>query len=654
MSFTRRDALKGAVAAGAAAVPFTATHAAPQAGGPPRLALPYRLATAGDIGAATVTARDTTAARSLAGRFAELFNVRDHGAAGDGVTDDAGKVRAADSAAGKARGAVVIPTGRDGYVIDAQLLLSDWVSLLGRGLGSFMKFTNAASRGDLRLAGNHFIDALRMEFAGRQGLFAGTGAKDVRITRCTFEGNTIHMQINAAGVERWMALQNIFRNPGYGLLLNSRAVGRSVIWGDAIVEDATADAVEINDTNRSFPGIIVTRAHLDCKPGRKRGNAGFVIGIAGGHRIIAGDIVARQTRQEAVHIEDKTEALIVRDMILDECAEDGVHVLNRRFLKFDAGRDVDPASGRIAIRRHGLMTGQPVDYKIRRGAAIGSLAGNARYYAIVVDDDTIRLAATPGGPAIRLTGKSAGQTHRLQVHSRGFIFHDLWLRKKDEARTNRGFRLVQDRNGSAHDQIVGNIYARGFATGFSFGQSEGVLARNLIADNCATGVSLSGRNSRLSDIDGVLVRDCATGIRARGGAKIGHVTFRDVATPFEVRGAAGQGLTVKGHAGKVVWRHPGRTAAVAMFPAGANDRIKGTLQVHAMARRGSADNAMLIAGIRWDGARLTLADDVSRVTGVADAPTLRVNGGNLEFRLFSGSRRSYDVYWDFDGYYYKE
>ena len=80
-----------------------------------------------------VTPTGATTARTLADRFAEVFNVLDFGAKGDGVTDDAAAIQAAIDACEAAGGGTVwCPAGT--YLITATLLIDDnGVRLVGDG-----------------------------------------------------------------------------------------------------------------------------------------------------------------------------------------------------------------------------------------------------------------------------------------------------------------------------------------------------------------------------------------------------------------------------------------------------------------------------------------------------------------------------------------
>ena len=65
--------------------------------------------------------------------------------------------------------------------------------------------------------------------------------------------------------------------------------------------------------------------------------------------------------------------------------------------------------------KHGLSDDQPVFYRSGGGTTVGGLTEGSTYYVQVVDESTIRLAATPGGNAVNLDRSTArGETHTLQ------------------------------------------------------------------------------------------------------------------------------------------------------------------------------------------------------------------------------------------------
>jgi len=69
-----------------------------------------------------------------------------------------------------------------------------------------------------------------------------------------------------------------------------------------------------------------------------------------------------------------------------------------------ATTDVSTANDTITITGHALKDNDRVTYYVGGGAAIGGLTADTNYYVIVVDANTIQLAASWGGSAIDLTG----------------------------------------------------------------------------------------------------------------------------------------------------------------------------------------------------------------------------------------------------------
>lgn len=591
------------------------------------------------------------------------LNIQSRGALGDGSTDDLANVQAVENDADDAGYIMLVPPVTASYRLNGRLVLSANVGLLGHGEGSYFKFDDAASAGDLEVSGFNTIDTMRLNFEGSQGIFATSGASDVRLLSIHTESDpaneTISVQMNQPNTDRWWSIAGYYEDPSYAWLLNSGATGQGAFFIGNFVELAFSDAFAVNDTNRSYADVICALNVLSCDTtGSGGGSSGFVISVAGGKRIINALNSCYNTRQEAIHIEGQCEGLITLGTILDECDEDGVHILNRPFLTFDANTDVSLGDDEITITNHRMRTAQRVDYEIGAGTAIGGLTDEDRYYVIIVDDDTIQLATTPAnaiaGTQINLTTQPASETHTLEAYSGGYVTTDIYARQKDLGRTDTGVDFIDDSNLSVQDQILSNVYTEGFATGVDFGLTKRVLASNIITANATNAIQLTGRQHRMSNIDRIIARDTDVGLLTRN-AKVGHITFEDVTTLWSFTGSAGQGTTMKGHAGEVRWTHGGTGAEwVVLFPAGANDRIMGKLQAHAMLFGGTADNGMVIAELDWDGTTLTLTTTVSRVTGAASVPTFRVNGGNLEFGLTDAGGRVYEVTWDFDGYHYIE
>ena len=85
---------------------------------------PFTGTPTGSASGMTVQAAGSTTARSLAARAAEVFNVQDYGAKGDGVTDDTVAIQAAMDACAGTGGTVLFPRSSSFYRTTAQLWLT--------------------------------------------------------------------------------------------------------------------------------------------------------------------------------------------------------------------------------------------------------------------------------------------------------------------------------------------------------------------------------------------------------------------------------------------------------------------------------------------------------------------------------------------------
>jgi hypothetical protein len=85
----------------------------------------------GNASSATALATGSTTARQLADRFADVVNVKDFGAVGDGVTNDRAAIQAAIDSLGAAGGTVFIPNGMKCLIDLNGLIIKPNVSLVG-------------------------------------------------------------------------------------------------------------------------------------------------------------------------------------------------------------------------------------------------------------------------------------------------------------------------------------------------------------------------------------------------------------------------------------------------------------------------------------------------------------------------------------------
>jgi hypothetical protein len=89
-----------------------------------------------DVSARKVTATGSTTARSLAARAADVVNVKDYGAKGDGTTDDRAAIALADAAAAAAHVPLVFPGGVFRYVANGATYTALAPAWIGAGQGN--------------------------------------------------------------------------------------------------------------------------------------------------------------------------------------------------------------------------------------------------------------------------------------------------------------------------------------------------------------------------------------------------------------------------------------------------------------------------------------------------------------------------------------
>jgi hypothetical protein len=110
------------------------------------------LPSSGDASGVPVTPSGGTTARALGEHLATLVDVRDFGALGDGITDDAVAFQAAIAAAQTRSSPVYVPASPTAYLLGATVTL-DGVALVGEGTGSTLQLA-LSSGAALQLTGN--------------------------------------------------------------------------------------------------------------------------------------------------------------------------------------------------------------------------------------------------------------------------------------------------------------------------------------------------------------------------------------------------------------------------------------------------------------------------------------------------------------------
>lgn len=117
---------------------------------------------------------------------------------------------------------------------------------------------------------------------------------------------------------------------GYGVLVNSNSDGGKDLKITNNNIYAGSDAIEINtihSASNKYNNILIENNILETDTDRTGTTSGFTIGIARGKKILINNNVVNMSRNEAIHIEDGTEDLIITNNIINDCVNDGIRIL---------------------------------------------------------------------------------------------------------------------------------------------------------------------------------------------------------------------------------------------------------------------------------------------------------------------------------------
>jgi hypothetical protein len=154
-----------------------------------------------DVSSNRVKATGSTTSRALKDRWADVVNVKDFGAKGDGVTDDSGAFAAAFADLSSSGGRIYVPRGTY-YVTATTNLDGKRVTVSGDGAGSVVKLAAGVSGFTIT---NHDKDVqfreIEFDAAGANAIgidveAATTSAsayRDLTVERCTFRTTTYPM-----------------------------------------------------------------------------------------------------------------------------------------------------------------------------------------------------------------------------------------------------------------------------------------------------------------------------------------------------------------------------------------------------------------------------------------------------------------------------
>ena len=204
----------------------------------------------------TVTATGSTTARTLQDRFAEVYNVKDYGAVGNGVTNDAAAINAAIVAANAGGGGTVrIPAGTYAVAessLSRAILAKSNVWLRGDGVNItkiVLANTSDSHVIDADTASNDNITISDMTIDGNKanqtdavhGIRFDDGADDVRIFN-------VHIKDTKAY--------------GIGFQADTTSFKRCMI-DNVFIDDAGADGIDFKDPQSANMGLLISNVMID-------------------------------------------------------------------------------------------------------------------------------------------------------------------------------------------------------------------------------------------------------------------------------------------------------------------------------------------------------------------------------------------------------
>ena len=190
---------------------------------------------ANTVSAATVTSTGSTTARTLADRFAECTNVKDHGATGDGTTDDTTAIQAAITAANATtHKRLYFPAGT--YKLTAQLLIHSGATWFGDGAnksilavhssaGNIIPFRTNTTSGTKNVFDQTDVALYDMHFKGFDAVLTVTASDThaplmrlwkidgLTIERCKFSAHR-YIMLSLGGVKNFSITNSEFEDWG--------------------------------------------------------------------------------------------------------------------------------------------------------------------------------------------------------------------------------------------------------------------------------------------------------------------------------------------------------------------------------------------------------------------------------------------------------
>lgn len=190
----------------------------------------------------------------------------------------------------------------------------------------------ADSGGDCEIsADNVYLKDLIIQSADTTQTVFTTGVRDtIEIDGCKITSASKGVHVNTQTKNIKIKKTNIVSD-SYGILINSgTSNGENLIIDDCNIESDKSDGIELNcPTAPSFENVKIINNSVSSKSNGSGSTSGFAIGIARAKNVIIANNIIKESRNEAIHIEDAQENIAVTNNIVKNCNGDGVRILNK-------------------------------------------------------------------------------------------------------------------------------------------------------------------------------------------------------------------------------------------------------------------------------------------------------------------------------------
>lgn len=202
-------------------------------------------------------------------------------------------------------------------------------------------------------------------------------------------------------------------------------------------------------------------------------------------------------------------------------------------------------------------------------------------------------------------------------------------------RTDIGYYVVWDANGTVvGDSITGN-YVEGFDVAYQLGSSNVAVMAGNVAYDCNVALQVSRPCVITGDH---LVIDCDTAFVGYGGSIAPHMSINDLQSCDIVKSSNSStvGSVVKGFSGRTSTTTIASSYANAVIcDLGADDRLHGILTI--TGQYGSTEGVFRVDEVTWDGSTLTVTNRLSKNKGAKSTSAPQVVSDQLVARIFSAA-----------------